>query len=128
MDNQAQGHPVCFVLTDLPAGIEPKKTLDVPVKVAGYSFKLWLYESGEQDKDNPKKNVLKYAPLLIGRSLTVRKLNPDTENWWTEGFVPGVVGGVVLLAGAALTLGWWYRRGDRAARAEIEANRHKNPF
>ena len=28
----------------------------------------------------------------------------------------------------ALTLGWWFRRGDRAAQAEIEANRHQNPF
>ena len=128
-DGEPRGNPVCFVLVDPPAGVEPKKTMDVPVKVAGYSFKLWRYESGEQDKDDPKKNVDKYAPLLIGRSATVKPAPPnDATAWWTEGFVPAVVGGVILLGGAALTLGWWFRRGDRVAHAEIEANRNKNPF
>lgn len=128
-DNEPRGNPVCFVLTDLPAGLEPKKTMDVPVTATGYSFKLWKYESGEQDKDDPKKFVEKYAPLLIGRSLSVKQEEvDDATTWWTQGFVPAVVAFVVLLGGAALSLGWWFRRGDRAARLEIDANRHRNPF
>jgi hypothetical protein len=126
-DGEPRGNPVCFVLVDPPAGIEPKQSLDVPVKIAGYSFKLNRYESGEQDKDDPKKNVEKYAPLLIGRTATVKPPQMDATAWWTEGFVPAVVGGVILLGGAALTLGWWFRRGDRVAQAEIDARR-QNPF
>jgi len=127
-DGEPRGNPVCFVLTDIPPTLEPKKSMDVPVKVAGYSFKLWRYESGEQDKDDPKKNVDKYAPLLIGRSVTLKPPPMNPETWWSEGFVPAVVAGVILLGGAALTLGFWFRRGDRTAQSEIEANRNKNPF
>ena len=127
-DNEPRGNPICFVLTELPAGLEPKKTMDVAVTAAGYSFKLWRYESGEQDKDDPKKFVEKFAPLLIGRSLSVKQETDDVTTWWTQGFVPAVVASVALLGGAALALAWWFRRGDRAAQAEIEASRHRNPF
>ena len=50
-NGETQGNPICFVLCDLPAGLEPRKTMDVPVSVAGYSFKLLRYESGEADKE-----------------------------------------------------------------------------
>ncbi|MFO0806261.1 MAG: hypothetical protein U0791_24420 [Gemmataceae bacterium] len=127
-DREPGGHPMCFVLADVPPGLEPKKSMDVPVRAAGYSFKLWRYESAEQDSADPKKNVEKYAPLLIGRSVTVKPAPITATEWWEEGFVPAVVGLVILLGGAGLTLGWWYRRGDRAARAEMDAARNKNPF
>lgn len=127
-DRVAGGHPVCFVLSEPPAGMEPRETMDVPVRAAGYSFKLWRYESGEPDAASPNKNVQKYAPLLIGRSVTVKTSTVNVDEWWTQGFVPAVVAGVILIGGMALTLAWWYRRGDRAAKAEIEASRHKNPF
>lgn len=65
---------------------------------------------------------------MIGRSVTVKPAPITATVWWEEGFVPAVVGLVILLGGAGLTLGWWYRRGDRAARAEMEAARNKNPF
>lgn len=125
-NGEPSGNPICVALLELPAGLEPRSSLDVPVSFAGYSFKRLRYESGE--KDNYDKNIQKRAPFLIGRSVTVKTPTDDTTKFWTEGFVPAVVGGVVLLGGLALTLGWWFRSGDRAARAEIEAARHKNPF
>jgi hypothetical protein len=127
-DGESRGYPVCFVLSELPPGLEPRKSMDLAVRVAGYSFKLWRYESGEQDATDPKKNLDKYAPLLIGHTLTVKAPPMDPSTFWSEGFVPAVVAGVILLGGTALTLGWWFRRGDRQAQLEIEANRHRNPF
>lgn len=125
-DGEPRGNPVCVVISDLPPGLEPKRLMSVPVGFAGYSFKLMRYESGEQDPKNPKQNVTKRAPLLIGRSVSVLGEAEDAGGWATT-FVPAVIGTVVVLAGAALGMGWWFRRGDRQARAEIEATR-KNPF
>jgi len=125
---EPSGHPLSIAILDLPPGLEPRKSMDVPVSFAGYAFKRRIYESGEKKKDYPEQNVWKKAPFLIGRSVTIRKPDVDTTAFWTEGFVPAVVGGVVLLGGLAVTLGWWFRKGDRAAQAEIEANRHRNPF
>lgn len=127
-NGELRGNPMCFVLSELPAGLEPKKTMDVPVTATGYYFKLLRYESGEPDKQDPTKFIDKLAPLMIGKSITVKRDIPDATAWWTEGFVPAVVGGVVVLGGAALLLGMWFRKGDRVAQAEIDANRGRNPF
>ena len=128
-DNESRTFPVCFALIEAPAGLEPKRTMDVPVIVAGYSFKLEQYETIEPDKIDPTKFIERRAPLLIGRSLTIKhETVSDPTSWWTEGFVPAVVGGVAILGGAALLLGFWFRKGDKLAQAEIDANRHQNPF
>ena len=39
-----------------------------------------------------------------------------------------VIARLVGVAVAALGLTWWFRRGDRIARREIQANRTRNPF
>ncbi|HEY2909967.1 MAG TPA: hypothetical protein VGI99_06960 [Gemmataceae bacterium] len=127
-DGEPSGHPINIAITELPPGVEPKASMNVRVAFAGYSYKLRRYESGEKDSNDPSKYVDKKAPLLIGRSVTVLQETDDATAWWREGFVPAVVGGVAFLAGAALLMGWLFRRGDRNARAEIEANRHRNPF
>jgi hypothetical protein len=125
-------HPVCVVFTELPEGVEPyrpdQRSLDKWVSFAGYSFKLLQYESGEARADDPKKKVWKRAPLLIGHAVTLR---PDpaaglASSWWGT-FVPALLGGLLLIVGTALALSWWFRRGDRVARQEIEAVR-RNPF
>lgn len=125
-DGEPRGNPVCIVLTDLPLGLEPKALMSVPVTFAGYSFKRMRYTSQEQDRDDPKKFLTKAAPLLIGRSVTVLP-EPDGPGVWSATFIPMVLGGLLLLVGIALTMSWWFRRGDRQARAEIEAVR-ANPF
>jgi hypothetical protein len=134
-DDEARGHPVCVVITDLPPGLEPrsgpKQLMDVPVSFAGYSFKLMQYESRERKPDDPSKSVWKRAPLLIGRTVFVRA-DEDAETpgtpTWASATTPVITGGVVLLLGIIFAMSWWFRRGDRATAAELEANRQKNPF
>ena len=127
-DGEPRGNPVCVVFTDLPPGLEPKPLMNATVSFAGYSFKLMHYESQEPRRDDPAKNVWKRAPLLIGRTVVVED-GPDevTANVWSP-FLPGVVGGLLVVIGAGVVLSRWYRRGDRQARAEMDAVRRRNPF
>jgi hypothetical protein len=125
-DNEPRGNPICVVFTDLPDGLEPKPLMSVPVTFAGYSFKLMRYTSQEQDKDNPKRYLVKRAPLLIGRTVTVLA-EPEGPNDWAGTFIPVVLCGVLVLVGVAAVMSWYFRRGDRHARAEIDAARG-NPF
>jgi hypothetical protein len=131
---EPSGHPVCIVLTELPQGLEPQQgargqpLLTRWVSFAGYSFKLLRYESQEPHKDRPNENVWKRAPLLIGRSVTLRE-DPaaNVRDEWRYGFVWPMVGGLAVVVGVALALGWWFRRGDRRVKAEVDA-RSRNPF
>jgi hypothetical protein len=129
--DEPSGHPVCIVFTDLPEGIEvpPDGRVNKWVTFAGYSFKLLRYRSGERDKEDPNKYIDKLAPLLLGRAPIVRT-DPDAPTGWSFGglFVPAVVVGVGLLIVFALVVGWWFRRGDKRARMEMEAHRNRNPF
>ncbi len=125
-DGEAGRHPVVFVFTDLPDGVTvPERPNDVrlPVSIAGYSFKLMQYPSSEMKYDKP---VVKRAPLLIGRGLTVRP-EPDTSSPWGATLLFIVIGSTFGLAGAAYLLSVWYRKGDRQVKAVVEARR-ANPF
>lgn len=126
--SEPDDHPVCVAFTDLPPGLAvPEKPSDVNqvVSLAGYSFKLMQYESGERDPAN--RNVRKRAPLLLARTLTLQQDTTSGFGTWGNTFMPAVIGGVLLLVGTALGLSWWFRRDDRRAKQEIEATR-KNPF
>ena len=133
--DEPSGHPVCVVVTELPEGLEPQpaapgqKLLNKWVTFAGYSFKLLRYRSNEMRKDDPSENQWKAAPLLIGRAVTLRD-DPagDPGYGWRTVFVPAIVGGLLVIVGVAVGLSWWFRRGDRRARAEVEAVRDRNPF
>ena len=133
--DEPSGHPVCVVVTELPEGLEPQpaapgqKLLNKWVTFAGYSFKLLWYRSNEMRKDDPSENQWKAAPLLIGRAVTLRD-DPagDPGYGWRTVFVPAIVGGLLVIVGVAVGLSWWFRRGDRRARAEVEAVRDRNPF
>lgn len=133
-EETAGGNPVCVVLTELPEGLEPQPAkkgqplMNRWVSVAGYSFKLFRYESQETKKDNPRENVRKRAPLLIGRSVTLHD-DPATSvrDDWRYGFVLPMVGVLTAIVAVALGLGWYFRRGDRRVKAEVDARTH-NPF
>lgn len=126
--------PMCVLITELPPGLTPQEdlqrgTMNVPVGVAGYSFKLMTFESSEPSAKDPIRRKLWQTPLLMGRSLTVLPetgRNPSDD--WYGTFLPGVIGvaGFIVAVGAGLAL--WYRSGDRGVKAVFEARRSENPF
>lgn len=124
-------NPVCVVFSELPPGITvPAKAHDINryVSFAGYSFKRLHYESGEVKKDDPNRNVVKAAPMLIGHTVVPRPDPTGTSPMsWTT-FVGGALIVIVGVLGVAFGLSWWFRRGDRAARREVENVRGRNPF
>ncbi|MBY0514040.1 MAG: hypothetical protein K2P78_09040 [Gemmataceae bacterium] len=125
--NEPAGNPVCVVLTELPEGLEPQPVgsglMNKQVAFDGYSFKLMHYTSADPNE----KAKTKAAPLLIGRTLRLLGEPPESPYGWNK-FVPLILGGLLGLVGLALGLSWWFRRGDRAAKTEIDAVRHRNPF
>ncbi len=126
--DEPRGNPISVVFTDRPDGVEPSGRVNAWVTFAGYSFKLLQYESGERDKNDPKKNVWKKAPLLLGRAIIVR---PDPESsssvsWQSFATVATAV--VLGLIGISLALSWWFRRGDKRAKQELNTHRANNPF
>jgi hypothetical protein len=129
---EPRGNPVCLIVSELPPGLEPTPAGELTsrwVGFAGYYFKLLRYESAEADPKNPAKNVWKRAPLLIGRTVTPRDGGePDGPGTWVGWFAPLLAGGLALVGGAGLALAWWFRRGDRAARAAVANARTGNPF
>ncbi|MBX9580365.1 MAG: hypothetical protein K2X87_08665 [Gemmataceae bacterium] len=129
---EPRGNPVCLILSELPAGVEPTPAGEMTsrwVGFAGYSFKLLRYESFETDPKNPAKNVWKRAPLLIGRTVTPRDGGePDGPATWVGWFAPLLAGGLALVGGVGLALARWFRRGDRAARSAVANARLGNPF
>ena len=124
---EPDNHLVCVVFTDPPEGVEPTGLVNQWGSFAGYAFKLRQYKSGERQKDDPTKYVTKRAPFLLGRAFVPR---PDPERQgvsWGD-FATAALAGVVGLGGFVVVVSWWFRRGDRLARREIEAHRHRNPF
>jgi hypothetical protein len=132
--DEPRGNPVCVIITELPDGLEPQPggqgqpLMNKWVTFAGYSFKLMQYVSREARKDDPTKKDVKAAPLLLGRSVTLHE-DPasNVRDEWRYGFVWPMVGGLAVVVGVALGLGWWFRRGDRRVKAEMDA-RSRNPF
>lgn len=126
--DEPRGNPVCIVFTDPPEGVEPTGRVNKWVLFAGYSFKLLRYESSEQDPNNPKQNVIKRAPLLLGRAIRVLP-DPDaaTPVSW-DGFVKTALVSLLMLIGTALGLTWLFRRGDKQTLSEIDSHRARNPF
>jgi len=129
-----ESNPVCLVVSQLPPGLEPQKNLAVDevnrwVGAAGYSFKLLQYESRQPDPKHPGRNVFRRAPVLLGHSVTpLAEATESAGNPWEDTFLPAVVAGFGGVAVVILGLTWYYRRGDRFARAAVEARRDQNPF
>jgi hypothetical protein len=127
--DEPRGNPVCVVYTEPLAGVEPGDHLNVWASFAGFSFKRMRYESAEPDPKHPGRYLAKQAPLLIGRG-PIRRAAAEpalpVESWGV--FVNAVIVCGALLVAAGGLLAWYYRRGDRKAKAEIAAVRTRNPF
>ncbi|MCS6863727.1 MAG: hypothetical protein NZS48_01435 [Gemmata sp.] len=122
------GYPLCIVFTEPLEGLQPTGRVNQWVTFAGYSFKKLRYESAEIDPENPERRLDKYAPLLIGKRPIARRDPSQTSPFtWGAFLNTSVVFAVVLIA-AGGGLAWWYRRGDRQAKAAVNHARNRNPF
>lgn len=106
-------HRYYVVLTEVPQGIKPGDRLDYPVTCHAFFFKRAYLEA--------KDGTRRAAPLLVGRGLTLHKLQAaelDPESWKDS---PGllVFGAFVALAGLIGGLIVWFRQGDRLVRSRL---------
>lgn len=127
--NEPRGNPVRIDFIAPLDGVEPTGRVNKWVSFAGYSFKKIKYESAEEDPERKGKNLFKFAPLVIGKA-PIGRPDPDgptTSAAWASFVLWAIVGGVLLIASAGV-LTWYYRGGDRKAKAAMDAVRGKNPF
>ena len=113
--DDSQNNPVVFVVRELPAGLSVGDHLDVPVRVAGFFFKSWGFQSRRAtlpapDGAPPAANLRQFAPLLVGRSPILLHFEEPTE---AQSFGLIAAGLFVLLLGAVWAAGWWLARDDR---------------
>lgn len=129
-----QPNPICVLTTECPEGLSPQVDLslgeiDVPVGIAGYSFKLMNYESQEANPRDPNRGRVRQAPLILGHSFSVlAQSGHDPSADWHGTFLPTMMGGLAVIAMIGIGLALWYRRGDRYWRTTLEARRQDNPF
>jgi hypothetical protein len=99
---------------ELPPGLSTGGTLDVPVRVAGFFFKDWLYTTRGTRNDNAREVASntprsQFAPLFIGRGpMLLQSGRPASHiSQWVLG-----TAFVLALAGFWATA-WWFARSDR---------------
>ncbi|WP_047817411.1 hypothetical protein [Rhodopirellula islandica] len=110
-------YPVTLVTAELPAFLAEEnalsRTISKPVRVEGFFYRLWSYESDFMASHGGKQ----FAPLLIaGRwgDRTPTSKDPIGVGWIGTLAAAGVVTAIV----AALAFAWFNRRGDRLARQQ----------
>jgi hypothetical protein len=120
--DDSQNYPLVFCVRELPAGFPSGGAIHVPVRVAGFFFKDWLYHTRGSQQSDVAGVRAQYAPLLIGRSLLVL----STEQG--GGGARYVVGGLFVAALAGIwAVSAWYARGDRRFRARTLATSFSLP-
>jgi hypothetical protein len=108
-------NPTCVILSELPPGLEPAEDIrDVNVYADGFYFKRYKYRAA---------NDTRLAPLVIGRSLVVKKPQPVAvsagESAFDRLFLPTLLTSLFGMVVLAFGLQWWFRRGDRRALAKV---------
>jgi hypothetical protein len=117
-------NPYCVVISELPDGLAVGDKLNHHVAYDGYFFKRYRYPGGD---------VLRDAPLLIGRTLTVQPqvaAVPESASPLAFMLLTAFLGLVAFAFLLMVGLSWWFRRGDRQVRARLEqvrANRFVDP-
>lgn len=112
--DDSQNYPLVFCVRELPPGLPTGDDLHVPVRVAGFFFKDWLYTTrGTRDMDtgelDPRNGKQQHAPLLIGRAPILLQVEDEGR-----GAAQLVGGGLFLLAlGGIWGAAWWLSRSDR---------------
>ena len=101
-------HPATFCALSLPPGMPTGDNLLEPIRVAGFYFKNWQYQTAQMRGDQAAERV---APMLIGRQ-PVWDVRKPSELAKYGGLVVGILFLLVLLAIWGIV--WWTGRGDVA--------------
>jgi hypothetical protein len=119
--DDSQNYPLVFCVRELPAGFPTGGDINVPVRIAGFFFKDWLYrargsaqvESGTMEPGERPQ----YAPLLIGKAPIVLAAGHGGNERASY-----VVGALFLLAlGAIVAAAAWFARDERLFRQRTPA-------
>lgn len=117
--DQYGAHPVCLLVTSLPAGLKPAEDLDEEISFAGFFFKVYRYASA-QTKEGDR--VQRDAPLLMGPGLRLRpksKSEGPDAGAWTRDLLPIFFSVIIGTVGLGGLMGWWLSRSDKKARARL---------
>jgi hypothetical protein len=111
-------NPMCVIFTELAPGIEVKEKLEKTVAFDGYFFKTWRYTGGDHER---------ISPILIGKRPILKKPEEtaitNTTIAFSSEMITALLGMVTLVVTLVISLGVWYRRGDRRIKTRIaEAN------
>jgi hypothetical protein len=122
--DDSQNYPLVFCLRELPKGFPTGESIHVPVRVAGFFFKDWLYHTrgGGGAEGRGLLDPAQYAPLLIGNSpLVIAEEKGSGIGRWIGG------GLFVLALGAIWATAAWFARGDRQFRERTRAASYSLP-
>ncbi len=114
--DDSQNNPVVFVVRELPPGMPIGDGLHEPVRIAGFFFKSWSFQSrratlpADAAAAVPAGELRQFAPLVIGRRPIL--IGAD-EASATESIGMVVAGLFVVLLGVIWAAGWWLARDDR---------------
>lgn len=114
--DDSQNNPIVVVVRELPPGFPIGDRLHEPVRVAGWFFKVWSFEShraklpAAPDGSPTPKNLRQFAPLVIARSPV-----PLQSATASSSAYAGPIATALFLALLALIWagGWWIFREDR---------------
>jgi hypothetical protein len=128
--DDSQNYPLVFCVRSLPENFPTEGVVDVPVQVAGFFFKDWLYRtrhSGNDDEVEEGQSTggrPQYAPLLIGPEPTVLA-TPEPGNRGTSQLIGGAIFLIALASiwGVALC----FARGDRRFKQRTLAASYELP-
>ncbi len=116
--------PVFIICTELPPGLAPGESLDVPVGFSGYFYKIFRYTPADAKQTHKDR----LAPLVIGRTLTLTgPAAPDKAEGgseWPEWLGPVFFGVIGLTVALLFTLGYWFRGSDRHVHGRLHAVRY----
>jgi hypothetical protein len=110
--DDSQDFPLVFCVSELPAGFPTGGAIHEPVRVAGFFFKSWLYQTRKPldgSHDDTLAGQPQYAPLLIGRA-PIWLQPPSAGGPWPALVVAGLV---VLAMGCVWGVTWWWAKGNR---------------
>ncbi len=121
--DDSQNYPLVFCVSELPENFPLGADIHIPVRVAGFFFKNWLYhtrggQQGDEMADSKSTGPrAQFAPLLIGRAPIVLAAAQPVGHAGRF-----VLGGLFVLALVGIwAAAAWFARGDRRFRERTPA-------